>query len=247
MLAALLWGLIATSSLVVGGVVGTSLDLGKRTLGVIMAFGAGILISAVSYELVYESMRLAHRTLMPTLGFFCGAFVFFTADLLIGKLGERNRTSIDASPSGSELAVPMTLAIILDGVPESMVIGIVMLEGGGVSWALLAAVFVSNVPEAITGTKGLQAGGRSRSWILLFWSAIALLCALCTVVGYAFFGNASNELLAFVQAFAGGAILMMLANTMIPEAFEHGGRLAGVFTVLGFWTSLGILLLESSI
>jgi ZIP family zinc transporter len=172
--------------------------------------------------------------------------VFFAFDLAIGRISQAEEGSGEATPSGANLAIPMVLAIILDGVPESMVIGLGLLETSSVSLALLAAVFVSNIPEAIAGTKGLEASGRGRLWILMFWSAIALLCASCTVAGYAFFGAASNQWIAFVQAFAGGAILMMLANSMIPEAYARSRRLAGVFTVLGFWTSLGILLLESS-
>lgn len=240
---AFVWGLIATSSLIVGGLLGTWVTPGKRTLGVIMAFGAGVLISAVAYEMIFEAVTLGRFTGVPAIGFLVGAFTFFFADLLIGRLGAGDRKAIGTSHPSS-LVVPMVLAIILDGVPESTVIGLGILEEGTVSVAMLVAVFISNLPEAIAGTSGMVAGAWGRGKILLLWSGIAIVCACATVAGYSLFGGVSPLVLAFINAFAGGAILMMLANTMIPEAYAHGGRLAGIFTVLGFGVSVTIILLE---
>ncbi len=242
MLDAFLWGLLATSSLVLGGLIGSGLELGRRTLGAIMAFGAGVLISAVAYELVFEAIRIAKFTAAPATGFLLGAATFFLADLGIGRMGGGGRKA--AGGGAAALVVPMVLGIVLDGVPESTVIGLGLLGGGSVSAAMLVAVFISNLPEAIAGTAGMRAGGWSPLSILLLWTAIAVACAACTVAGYALFGAASPELLALIQTFAGGAILMMLANTMMPEAFEHGGKLAGIFTVLGFAASVLVVLLE---
>jgi len=137
------------------------------------------------------------------------------------------------------------LAIILDGIPESIVIGLGIFEGGKVSMAMLVAVFISNLPEAIAGSSGMKEVGWSRKNILLLWLFISLFCALSTVAGFALFSGASKEWLSFIQAFAGGAILMMLANSMIPEAYEHGGKLAGVFTVLGFFVSVCVVVYEN--
>lgn len=242
---AFLWGLVATSSLVVGGLLASWVTIGKRTLGVIMAFGAGVLISAVTYEMIPEAVSLGKFTGVPALGFLLGAFTFFFADTFIGRIGGGNRKAIGAAHS-SQLVVPMVLAIIPDGVPESMVIGVGLLEGKGVSLAMLVAVFISNIPESVAGTSGMRAGAWGRGKILAIWCVIAVALALATVAGYGLFGDASKLWVAFVQAFSGGAILMMLANTMIPEAYEHGGKLAGIFTVLGFAVSLGIILLEKS-
>src|SRR5215467_3229027 len=239
MLKAFVWGLIATSSLVIGGLIGASVAISKKWLGVIMAFGAGVLLSAVAYELVFESIKLAAGSGFPALGFFAGALVFFGSDELIGSFGAANRKSIDAS-HGSNLI----LAILLDGIPESLVIGLGILETGAVSLAMLIAVFISNLPEAIAGTSGMVAGGWPKTRILTLWFSIALLCAVFTAVGYGGFEHVPDSWLGFVQAFAGGAILMMLANTMIPEAYEHGRKLAGVFTVLGFAVSVGVILIE---
>jgi ZIP family zinc transporter len=243
MWSAFLWGLLATSSLFLGGLVACRVSLGKCTIGIIMAFGAGTLISAISYELIFEAVRIAPLTGFPALGLFTGAFCFFGCDWLIGRLGAGKPVDLDA-PAHARLVVPMVLAIILDGVPESIVIGLGISEGGGVSLTMLAAVFISNLPEAIAGSIGLKAAGVRRRNILLLWLAIALICAIASVAGFSLFDGVSDRWLAFVQAFAGGAILMMLANAMIPEAYEHGGKLAGVFTVLGFCASVSMVVLE---
>ncbi|MBW2212091.1 MAG: hypothetical protein JRG67_13820 [Deltaproteobacteria bacterium] len=240
---AFFWGLIAASSLVLGGLLASWVTLGKRTLGVIMAFGAGVLISAVAYEMVFDAVKLAKGSGYPTLGFLAGASTFFFSDKLIEGIGGGKRKNIDAAHQ-SKLVVPLVLAIILDGVPESVVIGLGVLEGGTVSLAMLVAVFMSNLPEAAAGTTGMRSGGWSRTKILLLWVGITLVCALASAAGYALLGDLSPSWLSFVQTFAGGAILMMLANTMIPEAYEHGGKLAGVFTVLGFAISVWVIVLE---
>lgn len=140
----------------------------------------------------------------------------------------------------------MTLAIILDGVPESIIIGLGIFEANSVSLAMLVAVFISNLPEAIAGTSGMIAGGWGRKKILLLWFIIALVCAVATIAGFSIFSSATDRWLSFIQAFAGGAILMMLANTMIPESYEHGGKLTGIFTVFGFAVSVLVVVLENS-
>jgi zinc transporter, ZIP family len=245
MLNAFLWGLLATSSLVMGGLIASRLAFGRKLLGIIMAFGAGILISAVSYELIFEAVKIGKGTGFPAFGLFAGALTFYFSDRLIGKLGAGNRKEIEGSHS-SGLVVPMVLGIILDGIPESIVIGLGIFEGGSVSIAMLAAVFISNLPEAIAGTTGMKAGGWKNQKIFFLWFFIALICAVATVAGFSLFTNTSDHWLSFIQAFAGGAILVMLANSMMPESFEHGGKLAGIFTVIGFSVSVLIIILENS-
>jgi ZIP family zinc transporter len=245
MLNSFFWGLLATSSLIIGGLIASRFSLSKKAIGIIMGFGAGTLISAISYELIFEAVKIAKGSGFPAFGFFTGAFTFFFADKLIGKLGSGKSGSSGASQH-SGLIIPMVLAIILDGIPESIVIGLGIFEGGAVSLAMLVAVFVSNLPEAIAGSSGMKKDGWSRKKIILLWSFIALLCSLSTVAGFSLFTNTSVYGLSFIQAFAGGAILMMLANSMIPEAYEHGGKLAGVATVLGFFLSVSMIILENS-
>jgi ZIP family zinc transporter len=237
------WGLVAASSLILGGLLGSWVTLGRRTLGAIMAFGAGVLISAVAYEMVFEAVQLSRGSLVPGLGFLLGAATFFLLDQWIGRIGGKERKGIGATHQ-SNLVVPIVLAIILDGIPESAVIGLGVLERGTVGVAMLVAVFLSNFPESVTATTGMRAGGWGRAKILLLWSVIVVVCGLASAAGYGLFSDASDAALAFVSVFAAGAILMMLANTMIPEAYEHGGKLAGVFTVLGFAVSVAIIVLE---
>lgn len=242
---AFVWGLVSQSSLLLGGLFACFVRLGDRALGLIMGFGAGVLVSAVAYELVYEAVHLARLTGYPALGFFGGACTFFFADLLISRMGGRGN---GAAPNAakSSLVVAMVLGVILDGVPESVVIGLGILQGGAVSISMLVAVFISNFPESAAGTTAMRQSGWPRARILLLWTGINLVCGASAAVGYALLGNASDDVLAVVQAFAGGAILMMLANAMIPEAYEKAGKLAGVATIFGFALAVALVIREHS-
>ena len=233
MTSSFLWGMFAASSLLIGGLLTFWFRISNKMLGLIMAFGSGVLISAVAFELAHESVELSEGSGMAALGLFTGALVFFAGDWIIGHMGGHKRKSIGAS-HGSELGLPITLGIVLDGIPESIVIGLSMLGGQTVSIAMLMAVFISNLPEAIAATTGLASGGWSRFRIIRLWLITALVCGVAALAGFALFENASNATQAFINMFAGGAILVMLADTMIPEAFEHGGKLAGIITVMGF-------------
>ena len=244
MASAFLWGLLAASSLVLGGLLASWVPLRKRTLGVILAFGAGVLLSATAYELVFEAVTLAKGSGFPALGFFGGAATFFFADQLIDRLGD-GQAKTDSAAAQSTLVVPLVLGATLDGIPESVVIGLGLVEGGTVSLAMLVAVFMSNLPEAAAGTAGMRSSGWSRTKVFLLWAAIALVCRSCLGGGLCPARRPFTlRWLSSVQAFAGGAILMMLANSMIPEAYEHGGKLAGVFTVLGFAVSVLVIVFE---
>lgn len=245
MLPAFLWGLLAASSLILGGAIALRFNLGNKLLGVIMAFGAGTLISAVAYELIFESLKLGKSTGFPAFGLFAGALTFLLSDMLIEKMGAANRKKIAASHS-SNLVIPMVLAIILDGIPESFVIGMGVFDQGKVSLAMLVAVFISNIPESVAGSSGMKAGGWGRWKIFSLWLIIGLVCAGASLVGYLMFEHTSNQWLSFIDAFAGGAILVMISNSMTPEAHEHGGKLAGIFTVLGFAVAVSMVLLENA-
>jgi ZIP family zinc transporter len=244
MLNAFLWGLLATSSLVFGGLIASNFNLSKNIIGIIMGFGAGTLISAISYELIFDAVKIGRGTGFPAYGFLVGAFTFYFSDMLIAKMGAKSASS--SGSQNSQLIIPMVLAIILDGIPESIVIGLGLFKGGTISLAMLAAVFVSNLPEAIAGSSGMKSDGWSKRKITLLWFFIALVCSFATVAGFSLFTTTSEKWLSFIQAFAGGAILMMLANAMIPEAYEHGGKHAGVATVLGFFLSVSTIILENS-
>ena len=240
---ALAWGLFAGSSLILGGILALVLPIRERLLGLIMAFGAGVLISAVAYELVAEAFETSAGNGEIAFGLAAGALTFFVGDLLVDRLGGADRRrSRGSAGAGSALAI--VLGIVLDGIPESAVIGLGLLEGTGVSVAVIAAVFLSNLPEAIAATTGLVSDGWTRARILILWVAVTLVCGFASLLGYAVFDSAGPQALAFVLAFAGGAILTMLADTMMPEAFEHGGKLVGLATTLGFGLAFALTILE---
>jgi ZIP family zinc transporter len=245
MLNAFLWGLLATISLALGGLIGITFNIGKRTLGLIMAFGAGVLLSAVAYELIFEAVKRSYGSGATMYGLFAGALVFFLSDMLISKMGAAGRKDITGNIK-QNFAVPIILATIMDGIPEASVIGMGLLGGGKVSLSLLVAVFISNLPEAIAGTSGMMAGAWGKRKILLLWLSIAIVCAVASLGGYGLLVDAPHYVISFIQAFAAGAILVMLCNTMIPEAYDHGGKLAGIFTVVGFAVAVTMALLETA-
>jgi ZIP family zinc transporter len=240
---AFFWGIVAGSSLVLGGVLALRVPIGPRVLGLIMAFGAGVLISAVAFDLVDEAFETSAGEGGVALGLLVGAAVFFAGDSMIDRLGGAERKdSGGGQAAGSGLAI--VLGIVLDGVPESLVLGLTVLDGGTVSAAFLVAVFLSNLPEAIAATSGLARAGWAGSRILGLWVLVTLVCGLAALAGYGLLDTASPRTVAFVLAFAGGAILTMLADTMMPEAFEHGGKLVGLATTLGFALAFAITALE---
>jgi zinc transporter, ZIP family len=240
---ALLWGLVAGSSLVVGGALALTLPISRLALGLIMAFGAGVLISAVAFELVQEASETSAGDGGVALGLFAGSVVFFLGDTLIDRLGGSERKS-SSGTQGAGSALAIVLGIVLDGIPESLVLGLTVLEAGTVSAAFLVAVFLSNLPEAIAATTGLAQGGWAKSRILGLWILVTTVSGLAALAGYVLLDSASPRTIAFVLAFAGGAILTMLADTMMPEAFEHGGKLVGLATTLGFGLAFAISALE---
>jgi ZIP family zinc transporter len=237
------WGLFASSSLVLGALLTIWLPISRRVLGLVMAFGSGVLISAVAFELVEEAFQTSGLLTDVAKGLFAGCAVYSLGDAVIDRLGGADRKSSEGEQaSGSPLAI--VLGIVLDGIPESAVIGLTVLEGGAVSVAMLVAVFISNLPEAVAATSGLTTAGWSRVRVFELWGGVVLISGLAALAGYGLFDTASPSLIAFVLAFAGGAILTMLADTMMPEAFEHGGKLVGVFTTLGFATAYAVSAFE---
>lgn len=231
------WGLLGSSSLLIGAAVVMWRPLGQRLVGLVMAFGAGVLISAVAYDLVEDAAQRASGWVLLA-GLAAGALTFFVGDLLIDRFGGRGRkrsTGEQADGSGGAIA----LGTVLDGVPESVVLGSTLV-GGAVSVPVLAAVFLSNLPEAMSATAGLLRSGMTRGRLMALWAGTTLISGVAAGVGYAALGSASPGMLAVVQAFAAGALLTMLVDTMIPEATEFGGPVTGLVTVLGFATAFGL-------
>jgi ZIP family zinc transporter len=238
-----LWGLFAAGSLLLGAVVAVLRPPAKRPLGLVMGFGSGVLLSAVSFELVAKAVETAGELRSTAIGFFTGAIVFTVGDVLIGRLGYANRKDIGGSPPDAS-GMAIVLGALLDGIPETAVLGLTVLQTGSIGVAMVTAVFISNIPEGIAATVSLRNSGWTAQRVYVLWSVIAVACAAAAVAGYALLDDASPDTLAFIFAFAGGAILTMLATSMMPEAYEHAGRAVGLMTVLGFAVAFTINWLE---
>jgi zinc transporter, ZIP family len=239
---ALAAGLVAGSSLLFGGLIDTLHHPRQHILGLIMAFGAGILLSAVAYDLVLEAVHISGGVGIP-IGIAAGAVAFFVGDGMIDRAGGEKRKGI-RKPDGVGRPKAEVLGIVLDGVPESVVLGLTLLAGEGVSLALIAAVFLSNVPEAMAATSGLVASGIRTGRVMALWALLTALSGIAAMAGYALLGSAPPWAVAFVLAFAAGAVVTMLVDTMMPEAFEQGGRVAGLITTLGFVVAFTLAYLE---
>lgn len=237
------WGLLAGSALLLGAVVGVFIPVPQRVIASVMAFGAGVLLSAVSFELIAKAHERAG--LGPTaLGTAGGALAYTGANVLLARRGARHRkrsgtqqpSEQEKPGSGSAIAV----GALLDGVPESVVIGAGLLAGGPVSAVTVVAVFLSNLPEGLSSAAGMVRAGRSRRWVFGLWGAIALVSGVAALAGYTLLGGAPPAVLAGITALAAGAILAMTTDTMIPEAFESAHLLVGLVTVAGFLTAFAL-------
>jgi ZIP family zinc transporter len=231
-LEAALWGFVTAGSLLVGAAIALLVRPGHRVVGLTMAFGAGALIAAVAYELVLEGFQTSARG--SGAGFVVGALAFYVGDWLLDRRGAEARKSMTGEAALSGGASAIVLGTVLDGIPESFVLGASLQTDGAVPVAVVVGVFVSNVPEALAATTGLREGGWSGGRLFAMWSAVVAVSVVGAAVGYWALDAVGAASGAFALGFAGGALLVMLADTLVPEAFEHGGREAGLLTALGF-------------
>ena len=232
MLEAAWWGFVGGAALLIGAAIGIWVPVSTRVIGLTMGFGAGVLFSAVAFELTGEAYDLAGADAV-VLGLSAGALTFFAGDWFIDNRGGHRRKSPNGPAAGASSGA-LVLGALLDGLPESAAIGISLVGGGSVGLAVLAAVFLSNIPESMSASAGLIASGRRPGQVFGLWAAVTAASTVAAAVGYGALGSASPLVVAGTQAFAAGAILTMLADTMLPEAVEHAGRLVGLVTVLGF-------------
>ncbi len=234
---AALWGFIAASSLLVGAGIAFRFNLSARVVGLVMAFGIGTLISSVSFELVVPALQEVEVGEVA-LGLLVGSLVFFVGDLLIDRIGGHGRKNPEGSEGGSGTGI--VLGTVLDGIPESAVLGIAIAAGEGVSAALVAAIWISNLPESLGSSVALLKSGMDKGKVLMMWVAIVGVSALSSALGYLIVDKSGTLTGALVSAFAAGALLTMIADEMAPEAFKKSGKLTGVVVTFGFILAVGL-------
>jgi ZIP family zinc transporter len=246
---ALLFGALASSSFVVGVALGLVTRWPRRLVASVIAFGAGVLVSALTFELMQEAFEKG-TAWYPIVGFLVGALIYVIVDVILERMAAKSpkRTGRDPqdvvpaadhkeeSPETAAVAGTALLAgALLDGIPENAAIGVSLhAEGSDLGLVLLAAVFLGNVPESLSSAAAMRDEGRSRAYIIGVWAAVAVACTLAAVAGYALLGGLSANWISAVLALAAGGILAMLADTMMPEAFEHGGPVVALATAVGF-------------
>jgi len=233
---AALAGLLAGGALLAGAIIALLAEVPTRVVAAIMAFGSGTLISALAFDLVLEAQ--AEGGFVPTvLGFAVGAIVYVAANQLLHRFDQRHPRGTSEYPgTGTGIA----LGALLDGIPESAVLGLSMVGGSGVSMPVLIAIVISNVPEGLSSTAELKRSGRSSGFVISLWVGIALASALASLLGYVLLDTASGEVTAFITATAAGAILAMICDTMIPEAFRSAHALTGLLVTVGFLLSYAV-------
>jgi ZIP family zinc transporter len=238
-----LWGLFAGGALVIGAAIAWIAHVPQKVVASIMAFGAGVLISALSFDLVDEAETTGGLT-ATIIGFLGGAAVYVAANIALAHHGARHRKrSGDQQPSEQEQGgsgAAIAIGALLDGIPESIVLGLSLLGGGGVGIPVLAAIFISNLPEGLSSAAGMKTNGRSAAYVFGVWTGIAVASGLAGLIGVLALQGAAPQVIAVITAIAAGAILAMVADTMIPEAFERTHAYAGLIATVGFILSFAI-------
>jgi ZIP family zinc transporter len=223
------WAFIAASSLILGALIAMSGRLSRPALALLIGFGSGALISAVAYDLIEEAVDVSATGLSVAIGFVAGAVVYFVGAQLIKQM---------PGSGGGEIL----LGAVLDGIPESIVLGLSLVGGGGPSVAVLVAIFISNVPESVAASTKMIKDGRGTWWVVGTWTAVAVASAFAAALGYAAFADAPGDVIAFIDAFAAGAILTLLASELLPEAHAERNRFVGLATAAGFAVAAALTL-----
>jgi len=242
-----LWGLFSGGALVVGALIGYRFRLPDALIASIMAFGSGVLISTLSFELMEEAYNQGGLG-AAGFGFAAGAVVYSAANWLLSLYGAKHRKrSGDLQPSEEEIqgsGAAIAVGALLDGIPESIAIGLSMLDGSGISTVTVTAIFISNIPEGLASSSGMKRSGRSAAFIFGLWLSIAFISGIAALAGYTVFDAFSPEVRAATTGVAAGAILAMIADTMIPEAFEKTHSLSGLVTAAGFLCAFALSMFE---
>ena len=225
MVAAGVWALAGASSLVIGALLSLTGWIQGRRLKLLIAFGCGTLVSAVAYDLVEEAVHVSATGLSVGAGFVCGALAYYAGDEVIDRMGSGGAESGGAS---------ILLGAVLDGIPESIVLGLSLVGGGTPSIAVLTAIFISNIPESVASSTDMRDTGKSVRWTIGVWALVAVVSAAAAAIGYAAFSSAGGDVVAFIDAFAAGAILVLLADDLLPKAHGETDKVVGLATALGF-------------
>jgi len=228
------WGMVAGSALVIGALIGFYVRLSPRLIAAIMAFGSGVLLGVVSFDLMEEAFAAGGLNATAA-GLIGGALLFTAVSWYLARRGAKHRKRSGDQQSAAESdATAIAVGALLDGIPESIVIGLSLLYGGVVSAVAVIGIFVSNIPEGLSSATGMKRAGRSARYVIGLWVAIAIASGIAALVGYSVFGSLPPEAVAVTLAIAAGGVLAMLADTMLPEAYEGAHEYTGLITVLGF-------------
>lgn len=231
-LQAALWALLGGSALLIGALVAVLVTLSERVIGMLLGFAAGVLISAVSADLATEAIEEGGPITLAV-GLAAGSVVFFIGAWLIDRAGGGDRLCTTVEREDRK-ASTIVFGSVLDGVPEALAIGISLLAGGMVGLPLVAAVFLSNLPESMAATTSMRKAKHSIAYIFGSWGVVVLTSSVASAAGYVVVGVVVPGAIGLIHAFAAGAVLTMVAHTVLPEAFDHGGRATSLFTTLGF-------------
>jgi ZIP family zinc transporter len=237
MLKTILFALATGLSLIIGVILGTSFKIPRKIIAAIMAFGSGVLICALTFGLMEEAFKHGGFDAI-ILGFLAGGGIFILGDFVIHRFGGRNyKKSRKNSKVRETNGKAIFFGAMLDGIPESIALGIALLSKNGIGILMVSAIFLSNLPESISSVDDLEKEGMSRKQIYLMWGVVSIVVIASTLLSYLFMGRLAANTLGIIEAFASGAILAMLADSMMPEAYENGGYLIGILTILGFLTA----------
>jgi ZIP family zinc transporter len=235
-----MWGFVASVPLLLGSIVALVTKLPKSVIATIMAFGSGVLVAALAFSLIEEAFSLAQSIPPVILGFTAGGLSYTIANYILNKKStgdtKKRKRSHGEMAGGGEDASGLSLFVgsVMDNIPENMALGISLVLGGTVNMVLIAAIFISNFPEGLASTEGMKSNGKSRGYIICIWSIAVLIGTVSTAIGFSLLSKASPFITSTAISFAAGAILVMLAESMIPEAYQEGGMKIGIATMIGF-------------
>jgi ZIP family zinc transporter len=238
---AFLWGLVVGSGFLLGATIAFLSHLPHRAIAAIMGFGGGVLVAVISFSLMEEAY--AHGgIILTTIGFLGGGALFCLVNWYLSKRGAKNRKRCgecvvqpsESEVSGSGLAI--AVGAMFDGIPEAIIVGLSLIGESSVGTMIIVGFFISNIPQGLSSAEGMKGAGRSVIYIFVVWSGIVLISGLAAWFGYSVLSLISIKIVALVTALSAGGILAMLAETMIPEAFEEAQNFIGLITVAGFLT-----------